>query len=907
MKKNIYILSLLVLFQILMLSVNAYANTENLVMDPGFENTDLLNSKTWSTSLYNNTLDSQIIIDNSFSHSGNNSLKIQSNINNDARAIQTVRVEPNSYYRISCLAKTENIPSEVLNEENENLKPLGANISIINLFTTSNVLYGNSGSWQELELIGITGENQTSLTFTLGLGGYGQMNSGTVWFDNVSLIKLEKKPAGIIPAKFFQEEQSKNDSSKTSSGLGTKLLILSIVIIITVFLIFLKLYSRYSPTNDDNFLENDISSNTKINTKGYTRKKSKHQKNILVNAKPPLMLPLFKMTKKDHILMWSLTVVYMIIAFINLGSFSSPETGFTSSSRNQYFIVEFDKATTIDRISVFMGIGIGQVPKGKYTVQYLDSNNEFNDVTITSRNDNEKKNYIDKVDHLDIFTWQHFNLSNDYSPLTTTMLKFTVENAGAEFKELGFFSEETKSPITNFELTTTNIEDTLQYGSVSSLFDEQDTLIFEPTFLNNTYFDEIYHARTAYEHLFKLPPYETTHPPLGKLIISIGILIFGMVPFGWRFAGTIFGVLMVPIMYLFGKKISNNTFLAFTSGFLMMFDFMHFTQTRISTIDSFVTLFVILMYYFMYDYFMVKSYNISFKKSLVPLGLSGLFFGLGIASKWIALYGAAGLALLLFIAKIGEFIDFDRAMKKRKKLPVWTKTFIKKNVFATLGMCVVFFIIVPGIIYFTSYIPFMMSPGNQPNFNENISFSDSVANLAPIRNSKDMLNYHSNLTAQDHPYKSSWYEWPFIKKPICYYYTSSIEPNNNTSNITSMGNPAIWWFGAFAFLISGIIALIKKDKSFVPIFIAALFQYVPWILVDRMTFIYHYFSIVPFIILSIVYFFKYLLDFDRQLRYVIIIYLSIVALLFIGFYPVISGMEVSTEWIETLEWGKWNF
>jgi len=41
----------------------------------------------------------------------------------------------------------------------------------------------------------------------------------------------------------------------------------------------------------------------------------------------------------------------------------------------------------------------------------------------------------------------------------------------------------------------------------------------------------------------------------------------------------------------------------------MMFDFMHFSQTRIATIDSYVTLFVILMYYHMYDYFINKSYN----------------------------------------------------------------------------------------------------------------------------------------------------------------------------------------------------------------------------------------------------------------------------------------------------------
>lgn len=43
------------------------------------------------------------------------------------------------------------------------------------------------------------------------------------------------------------------------------------------------------------------------------------------------------------------------------------------------------------------------------------------------------------------------------------------------------------------------------------------------TYLNSSYFDEIYHARTALEHIENIYPYEITHPPLGKLIIGIGI------------------------------------------------------------------------------------------------------------------------------------------------------------------------------------------------------------------------------------------------------------------------------------------------------------------------------------------------------------------------------------------------
>ena len=41
------------------------------------------------------------------------------------------------------------------------------------------------------------------------------------------------------------------------------------------------------------------------------------------------------------------------------------------------------------------------------------------------------------------------------------------------------------------------------------------------------YFDEVYHARTAFELLAQREPYEWTHPPLAKEIMALGIVAFG--------------------------------------------------------------------------------------------------------------------------------------------------------------------------------------------------------------------------------------------------------------------------------------------------------------------------------------------------------------------------------------------
>ena len=82
--------------------------------------------------------------------------------------------------------------------------------------------------------------------------------------------------------------------------------------------------------------------------------------------------------------------------------------------------------------------------------------------------------------------------------------------------------------------------------------------------------------------------------------------IFGKNMFGMRAMGTIFGVLMILLMYMFGKKVTKSSFGGFAAAFLMMFDFMHFTHSRISSIDVYAVTFVILMFYFMYDYYVSR-------------------------------------------------------------------------------------------------------------------------------------------------------------------------------------------------------------------------------------------------------------------------------------------------------------
>ena len=50
------------------------------------------------------------------------------------------------------------------------------------------------------------------------------------------------------------------------------------------------------------------------------------------------------------------------------------------------------------------------------------------------------------------------------------------------------------------------------------------------------YFDEVYHAKTALQYLRGEPPTEWVHPPTAKLLIAVGVALFGYAPWAWRLA-----------------------------------------------------------------------------------------------------------------------------------------------------------------------------------------------------------------------------------------------------------------------------------------------------------------------------------------------------------------------------------
>jgi len=594
-------------------------------------------------------------------------------------------------------------------------------------------------------------------------------------------------------------------------------------------------------------------------------KKTRHAA-IKANTPPAAPLPARvsspPLDRRDYIIMAALTLIYLVVALVNLGRLDSPTTGWKPVKVGEGFVADLGLPKDISRIYYYSGLGDGREASGRYKVEFMDASGKY----LPYAN----------IEKKEIFTWKYLDLT----PVRTGRMRITADAPGGTLLELGFFEKGKTTPVSVTKLSDVT-SDPADEGVVANLFDEQGSIEYRPSYLSDMIFDEIYHVRTAYEYIHHIEPFENSHPPLGKELIALCVLVFGMVPFGWRIAGTLGGAAMLPAMYVFGRRMFGGRFYGFAAAFLMMADFMHFSQTRVGTVDGFVTLFIMLMFYYMYRYYSTMPYETGPSESLRLLFLCGLFFGLGAATKWNALYGAPGLLLLFVLAKRAEHKDAGRLAGTRKSSPwfLW---------------CVLFFVVVPAVIYTLSYIPIMMVPGP----------GHSIADLPAIQG--NMYNFHKTLVAT-HPFQSLWWEWPLMLKPV-WFYVGSDMPAGMTSTIVSFGNPAIWWVGIPAVAAAVVIAAVRRDRDMVVVFTAIASLYLPWTQVTRIAFIYHFFPILPFVILCIVYVLKNIVEGYSWGRYAAWGYLTFTLLLFVLFYPALSGMEVSLRYIEHLKWLKgWYF
>lgn len=314
------------------------------------------------------------------------------------------------------------------------------------------------------------------------------------------------------------------------------------------------------------------------------------------------------------------------------------------------------------------------------------------------------------------------------------------------------------------------------------------------------YFDEIYHSFTAKLVLHNDPKawewwnphpegfaYEWTHPPLSKLGMVVGMVIFGDNSFGWRVPQAVMGTLSILLVYLLALAIFNDKKTAILASVIFSLDGLLLVLSRMGMNDTYVLFFSLLSILLF-----IKNKNI----------WSFVAFGLAIASKWSAIYTIPILFVSHFVFK--------------KKISV----------------SYVLFLIIPIAVYVASY---------------SVMFSTGHTWDQFIEVQKQMWWYHTNLVAE-HPYTSPAWTWPLLLRPIYLYDGQIVE--GLVARIYAFGNPFVFWFGLFSVIMSFIISAVEKNKKLGFVVFSYLVFFLPWIASPRIMFLYHYLPSIPFLCIA---------------------------------------------------------
>ncbi|MEG1461736.1 MAG: hypothetical protein RSC48_01380, partial [Anaerorhabdus sp.] len=226
-----------------------------------------------------------------------------------------------------------------------------------------------------------------------------------------------------------------------------------------------------------------------------------------------------KSFKSDIFSILLITSLYAVVSLWQLGGHTAPTTWWQPQDDKEFITFEvMDENPTFDAIYAIGGEGDNNALESGYQIG-------FDNLQVLGSNDNENWEIIAILYENSYMAWEvipgewNYRYISLVSQDTTMVLnEFGVKKAGED-------TFLTLNPIT--------ISNPDNPYLATNVIDEQNTIPITPTYMNETYFDEIYHPRNAWEIVNGQDMYASVHPLLGTSIISLGISIFGMNPFGW--------------------------------------------------------------------------------------------------------------------------------------------------------------------------------------------------------------------------------------------------------------------------------------------------------------------------------------------------------------------------------------
>ena len=335
------------------------------------------------------------------------------------------------------------------------------------------------------------------------------------------------------------------------------------------------------------------------------------------------------------------------------------------------------------------------------------------------------------------------------------------------------------------------------------------------------YFDETWYVPAARTWLATGEMLHPEHPPLAKMLIAVGVRLFGDNPFGWRAMPLVFGALTVAAVWLWTLALTSDVALSLFAAALTALDGVVFVQARIAMLDIFLIAFATLALAAFTMGERARAPGDALRWHLI----AGWCLGLAGACKWSGWFLAYGLiALKLLIALLGFWrTRFENARDGDFYAP-------ERARIGWIGGAAAF-LVAPFLAYFLCYAPQMIRAHSLYEF---------------VATHENMIAIMTGNSA-DHPYKSLWWTWPGLWRPVWYLFEAPAKDAGGWSEIgkaaavVGLPNPVVLFAGEAAVVFCLIEGGLRRARSALVVAIAFFSQWLPWAINPKGLEFYYYF------------------------------------------------------------------
>ncbi len=269
-------------------------------------------------------------------------------------------------------------------------------------------------------------------------------------------------------------------------------------------------------------------------------------------------------------------------------------------------------------------------------------------------------------------------------------------------------------------------------------------------------FDEVHFVGQA-RHYLRAETFLDPHPPLAKVLIALGIKLFGDVPWAWRLGVATMGTILSGVTYLLGRRMFRSRMAAALAASFVLSDGFFLVDSRIAVIDIVYLTFAAISYLLMFRFIQNPDWR-DRRRTLVFLGIS---LGLCLGSK---LYVPA----ITFMLVTG-FIAYTLARPERPPAKAIGSSVRDRRVAGAVLMMGS----IAAIFYLACFLPHYY-----------LGWWGGIADL--FHYYKDVIWYEKSVSTATHPYQSPWWSWPLMLRPVAYWQNF---PDLGTSRPS--GAPAI--------------------------------------------------------------------------------------------------------------------